>query len=134
MVLKSSAWVHIVVFLLVLYLGDLSNISCLMQPRYVPIGQGGLQGTGQVYFVPFASFPQVTLERFVDFYRKRDGLAITILPALTLPAQAFNSVRGQYVAESLIHELELLAHSTELEPDSTIIGLTDQDIFIDQYN
>jgi archaemetzincin len=132
--IKYYAWFKIILFILVLYLGEASNIICLVQPRYVPIGQAGLHGSGHIYFVPLAEFPKVVLERFVVFYRNKYGMNISILPALPLPPQAFNEGRGQFVAEQLILLLQQMDQALELEPGSTIIGLTDRDIYIDQSN
>ena|ERR1041384_4809898 len=131
---KYYMWFKVISVLLVLYLGETSNIICLVQPGYVPIGQAGLHGSGHIYFVPLEAFPKIVLKRFVNFYRDKYGLNITILPAFPLPKQAFNEDRGQFVAEQLIRQLEQMAQAEQLEPDSTIIGLTDQDIYINEYD
>lgn len=130
---KYYIWFKVALFVLVLYLGETSNIVCLLQPSYVPIGSGRLHGSDQIYFVPLHTFPRSVLERFVDFYRNKYGLNISILPALSLPEQAFNKDRGQFVAEELIRQLERMSQASQLESGSTIIALTDRDIYIQEY-
>jgi len=130
---KYFFWFKVFLVLLVLYLGEASNIVCLLQPQYIPIGQNGLHGSGQIYFVPFETFPPAVLKRFASFYRNRYGLNLSILPVLPLPRTAFNAERGQFVAEELIRLLEQMFLASQLEAGSTIIALTDQDIYIRGY-
>jgi len=103
---KYFFWFKIILLLLILYLGEASNIVCLLQPQYSPIGRNGLHGSGEIYFIPLETFPAAVLKRFVSFYRNRYGLNISILPALALPRSAFNEERRQFVAEELIEFLQ----------------------------
>ena len=130
---KYFFWFKVFLVLLILYLGEASNIVCLLQPQYIPIGQNGLHGSGQIYFVPFETFPPAVLKRFASFYRNKYGLNISILPALPLSRTAFNPERGQFVAEELIRLLQQTSQDSQLEAGSTIIALTDQDIYIRGY-
>ena len=131
---KYFLWFKIILLLLILYLGEASNVVCLLQPEYTPIGRSGLHGSGQIYFIPLETFPAAVLKRFASFYRNKYGLSISILPALPLPHSAFNEQRRQYVAEELIEFLQQTARDSQLEADSTIIALTDQDIYIRKFN
>src|SRR5262245_49665217 len=130
---KYFFWVKVFLVLLVLYLGEASNITCLLQPQYIPIGQNGLRGSGQIYFLPLGTFPSAVLKRFVSFYRNKYGLNISILPTLPLPGNAFNAERGQFVAEELIRLLQQASQDSQLEAGSTIIAMTDQDFYIRGY-
>jgi predicted Zn-dependent protease len=131
---KYFFWFKVFLLLLVLYLGEVSNIVCLVQPQYVPIGLNGLHGSGEIYFLPLETFPTAVVNRFVSFYRNKYGLSISILPALPLPRNAFDTNRGQFVAEELIGFLQQTSRDSQLEAGSTVIALTDQDIYIRKFN
>lgn len=123
-------WLPVTLCILLLYFGKVSNVACLIQEPYVPVGLNALQGIGQVYFVPIGTFPQDVLNRLVTYYRNKYGLNISVLsaPQPAVVAQAFNEERGQYVAEDII---DILGQATVAwEPNSTLIALTDQDLYI----
>ncbi len=127
-------WLKAGLVILILYVGDASNLRCLVQPSYVPIGRESLQGLGHVYLVPLAAFPRPVLERYEAFYKNNYGLDISILPAVSVSLEAFNQGRQQFVAEQLNLRLQQMKEALHLESDSTIIGLTDLDMYIDQYH
>jgi len=132
--LTYSFWLKIIVVLLILYFGEVSNIACLFQGEYVPAEKSKLHGSGQIYFVPLQTFPTDVLKRFVSFYRNKYGMSISILPAVPLPSGAFNLERKQFVAEELIQLLQQTARDLKLDADSTIIAVTDRDIYIRKFN
>lgn len=131
---RKYGWLKAGIFVLILYVGSASNLVCLVQPSYVPLNANSLRGSGHIYLVPLAGFPDTTMERLKAFYRDKYGLNISILPTLSVPRQALNEGREQFVAEHLIRQLEEMASKLNLAPDSTVIGLTDLDMYIDQYN
>lgn len=117
-------------FILALYFGEVSNVACLIQERYVPLGPSSLHGIGEVYFVPIGTFPQDVLNRLVNYYQDKYGLSISVLSA-PLPEtveHAFNEERGQYVAEGIVTILGQATVASDLS--STLIVLTDQDLYI----
>lgn len=130
---KHFFWFKIILLLLILYLGEASNVVCLLQPQYVPIGRSALYGSGQIYFIPLETFPSAVLKRFASFYRNKYGVNISILPAVPLPHSAFNEERRQFVAEELIEFLQQTSRDSQLEAGSTIIALTNQDIYIRKF-
>lgn len=130
---KHFFWFKIILLLLILYLGEASNIVCLLQPQYVPIGRSALHGSGQIYFIPLETIPSAVLKRFASFYRNKYGVNISILPAVPLPHSAFNEERRQFVAEELIEFLQQTSRDSQLEAGSTIIALTNQDIYIRKF-
>lgn len=131
---SNYIWLQVALFILLLYFGKVSNVACLIQEPYVPLGPNALQGIGQIYFVPIDTFPQDVLNRLKTYYWNKYGLSISVLPA-PLPAvvaHAFNEERGQYVAEEII---DILGQATAAwEPSSTIIALTEQDLYIRESN
>lgn len=124
------AWSKIVLFLLALYFGEVSNVACLIQERYIPRGPNSLHGIGEVYFVPIGTFPQDVLNRLVNYYQDKYGLSISVLspPLPALVARAFNEEREQYVAEDMVAILGQARVASDLS--STLIALTDQDLYI----
>jgi predicted Zn-dependent protease len=109
-----------------------SSVSC-GQPRHVPVGPAALHGSGQVYFVPIGTFPSDVVEKLVVYYREKYGLPISVLsaPRPEIVAQAFNEKRGQYVAEEITRILGQAI--VAFEPDSTLIALTENDLYIREY-
>ncbi|UVT14280.1 MAG: hypothetical protein H8K04_10415 [Nitrospira sp.] len=68
------------------------------------------------------------------YYEKKYGLRISVLPAPLeqIVAQAFNEKRGQYAAEEIAKILGQAA--VAFEPDSTLIALMEDDLYIREYN
>src|SRR5574341_484469 len=132
--MRKYVWLKVSLIVLILYVGDAANLVCLVQPSYVPLGKEKLHGSGHIYFVPLVAFPKEMLERFEVFYKNKYGLDISILPALSVSREAFNEGRQQFVAEEVLRQLQELRESLQLDPDSTIIGLSDLEMYIDQYN
>ena len=127
-------WGQIVLFLLVLYFGQMSNAACLLQPRYVPLGLNGLHGVGQIYLIPIGTFPLDVVKRLVEFYRIKYELDVIVLssPQPEMIAPAFNADRNQYIAEEIVRVLDQA--TVTLQPDATVIALTDQDLYIRESN
>ena len=108
--------------------------ACLLQPPYVPLGLNGLYGVGQIYFVPIGDFPLDVVKSLVDFYRNKYGLDVIVLssPRPEMVEPAFNADRKQYIAEEIIH---VLGQATvAFQPNTTIIALTNQDLYIREFN
>jgi predicted Zn-dependent protease len=110
-----------------------SSVSC-GQPRHGPLGPAALHGSGQVYLVPIGTFPSDVLRKLVVYYREKYDLPISVLsaPHPEVVVRAFNEKRGQYVAEEITRILGQAV--VAFEPDSTLIALTEEDIYIREYN
>lgn len=83
-----------------------------------------------VYLAPFGEFPLATAEALVEHYRARYGLTVEIAPSIPLPDGALNRKRNQLIAEQLVEAIA----ATELaasDPGAIIIGLTDEDVYIE---
>ena len=52
-----------------------------------------------MFFVPVGDFPRVEAEALAAHYNEKFGMAIGILPSLTLPRNAYDTARRQVVAE-----------------------------------
>ena len=110
-----------------------SSVSC-RQPPEVPRGSAELHGKGQVYFVPIGSFSPEVVQELVAYYEKKQGLRISVLtaPPDQIVAQAFNEKRGQYVAEEITRILGQAV--VAFEPDSALIALMENDLYIREYD
>lgn len=110
-----------------------SSVPC-GQKRHVPLGPAALHGSGQVYFVPIGDFPSDVMMKLVVYYREKYGLPISVLsaPHQKIVVQAMNEKRGQYVAEEITRILGMAV--VAFEPDSTLIALTEEDIYIREFN
>lgn len=134
--MKSARFVQLrtaIVILILILSSACSSVSC-RQPPEVPRSSAGLQGKGQVYFVPIGSFPPSIVQELVAYYQVKYGLRISVLsaPLEAIVAQAFNEKRGQYVAEEITR---ILGQATvAFEPDSTLIALMEDDLYIREYN
>jgi predicted Zn-dependent protease len=121
-------------FIIVLYLGELSNVTCLVQPAHTPIDKNQLHGSGTIMFVPLTQSSESTLKALADYYQKTYGLIIEVAPVLRLPDSTYDSGRKQFVAEEIIanvrRQVGLDTKGRTLVP----IALTDQDIYIRGYN
>src|SRR2546423_15282861 len=96
-----ALWLKVLMVVLVLYLGKLSNVICLFQPNHVPIDKLQLKGSGQIYFIPIDDFSRLKLEKLARFYQDKYELRIEIGPSFVLPPTAYNPKRRQVAAEAL---------------------------------
>jgi predicted Zn-dependent protease len=83
-----------------------------------------------VYLAPFGDFPRANVEALVEHYRERYGLTVEIAPSIPLPDGALNRKRNQLIAEGLVEAIA----ATDLaasDPEAVIIGLTDEDVYIE---
>ena len=107
-------------------------LPCLFQTGYVPIDKQQLRGSGRMYLVPLDDFSPDTAQSLAQYYREKYGMTIEVTSPITLPANTFDEIRGQHVAESIIAFLrsdEVFSNTI-----STKIALTDHDIYVKAYS
>src|SRR5262249_46078255 len=87
-----------------------------------------LHGYGTLYFVPVGS-QAIAAQSLADYYKEKFGTDITVLPPVAIRPADCLPERRQCVAEEL--EVEMTSAYPEIarNPDSVMIGLTDEDIF-----
>ena len=83
---RKYVWLKAGITILILYVGSASNLVCLVQPSYVPLGANNLRASGHIYLVPLAGFPDTTMERLKVFYRDKYGLNIDAARSLSFSA------------------------------------------------
>ncbi|MBA3968259.1 MAG: hypothetical protein H0X47_21285, partial [Nitrospirales bacterium] len=99
-------FLQIILFVITTCVGEVSNLYCLIKPAPESASIQELRGSGEVVFIPVGRFPIALLEMYAQFFQETYGLPITILPPLSVPFPAFDSDRGQYIAEEILAEVE----------------------------
>ena len=89
---------------------------------------GELRSTGQLYFIPVGS-QVVAVQSLADYYDKKFGIQIHVLPEVALDASACLPARKQCIAEELILAAKRAHRKIADDPDSTMIVLTDEDLY-----
>lgn len=110
------------------------HLSCLTKPKYVPLDTRNLKGSGKVYLVPLGDFPLTEVEKLVAYYQSKYGLAIEILPRLSLDMSVMDPDRQQLMAEAMIALMKRGYPKLVSDPETILIGLTTQDLYIGQYD
>ena len=95
---------------------------------------GELRGRGMVYLVPLGKGDAVPGASLADAFRRKYALEIHQLPAMDLPAWAWNASRKQLVAEDLVTAMKINYPKLAADPSAILIGLTDEDMYIQKLN
>ena len=123
--------IKILSLILALWLGKVSNVTCLLQGTYTPMDRARLHGSGEVIFVPLAGFPEATVHDLAGYYHERYGLRVALGRAPVLPAAAFDVDRGQLVAQEVV---EVIKQALRPANDATVIAFTAEDMYIRGYS
>jgi predicted Zn-dependent protease len=83
-----------------------------------------------VYFAPMGDFPREKAEALVTHYQEKYGLTIEIVEPIAMPPEAFDTERDQFGAEGLLAAIKA-SDSAVADPEAVIIGLTDDDMYIE---
>src|SRR5258705_5627368 len=121
-------------YLAILTLGFLSIAGCTAKRAYVPLSQQSLKGSGKIYFVPLGDFSPATVQDLVNYYQKKYGMAIEVLPSLPLDPAAIDTDRKQSVAEAAVEVMKRANPNLVNDPAAILIGLTAEDMYIAQYD
>ncbi|HWY20814.1 MAG TPA: hypothetical protein VNX26_06300 [Candidatus Acidoferrum sp.] len=93
-----------------------------------------LQGTGSLYFVALGDLASSDVSELVSFFEKGFGISAKILPPMTLPDEAYDSRRKQWVAEMLVQAMVEKYPEIAGNPDSRIVGVLEGDTYIRSWN
>ncbi len=126
-------FLQIILFVITTCVGEVSNLYCLIKPAPESASIQELRGSGEVVFIPVGRFPIALLEMYAQFFQETYGLPITILPPLSVPFPAFDSDRGQYIAEEILAEVERQVLPSGSNTPLIPIVFTDQDMYIQKY-
>jgi YD repeat-containing protein len=91
------------------------------------------QAERRPYLVRLGAPDAVALASLPDYYDAWLGLKVETLPDVPLDARAFDSGRGQYVAEDLIASLRQALPQLSADPGATVIAITEADMYIRAY-
>lgn len=134
-ILELLLWLlKVMVAILPYFIGEVSNLICLMKPAPEPLRLEELHGTGQIAFIPSGDFPLEQVETYAKFYRDTYEIPITIFPRLPLPYSAFDPYREQYIAEKILAAVPQLSLNSSSETPWIPIVFTNQDIYIQAYD
>jgi hypothetical protein len=95
---------------------------------YTPIDLAG-QPAGGVSLVPFGAFPPAELDALARHFRQKYSMPIEVRPALEVPDEARDALRGQLISDVMLDALE--AGYPAEHPPRIVIGVTDVDMYID---
>jgi len=145
----AATWAVLALFLLTLFIGDLENLFAPALRRSTPRSSASpraepsvqvatpasvqiLEGHGRVYLVPLGK-PQTLLSpALLAFFRKKYGLELKLLAPVPLPPWTRDESRNQLISEELVEAMKRGDPQLALDPDSILIGLTDQDMYISE--
>ena len=82
----------------------------------------------RIAFIPLDHFSTDKARALIDHYAQRYGLVIELADAMSLPADAWDPQRRQYIGEGLVDALAA-SDLARADPDAVLIGLTDQDLY-----
>ena len=95
-----------------------------------PASRDELHGMGQIYLVPFGDTTPLISASLLQYYRGKYGLTLDVLPSIPVPEWARDEARHQVVAEELIEAMRRAYPQQAATPDSILIGVTDEDMYI----
>jgi predicted Zn-dependent protease len=111
-----------------------ASAGCAGGSRRVTLDARRLKGEGRIYFVPLGDFPPDKVQGLRLYYRQKFGLAIDALARLPLDASVVNPERQQLTAEEVVALMKGAHPELVADPHAILIGLTDEDMYIDQYD
>src|SRR6202007_1492388 len=95
-----------------------------------PASVDQLHGIGQVFVVPIGDTASLISPALLDYYRSKYDLSLHILPGIPVPEWARDRARQQLVADELIEAMREAYPQQAANPESVLIGLTDEDMYI----
>lgn len=95
-----------------------------------PASRDELHGMGQIFLVPIGDTTPLISASLLQYYRGKYGLTLDVLPSIPVPEWARDEARHQVVVEELIEAMRRAYPQQAATPDSILIGVTDEDIYI----
>ncbi|HVG91615.1 MAG TPA: hypothetical protein VNB54_09010, partial [Alphaproteobacteria bacterium] len=87
-----------------------------------------LHGHGKLYFVPVGR-QAIFVRSLAEYYANKFGIQVYILPEVKLAPSACVPERNQCLADEVMAAMETAYPEIARNPESVMIGLTDEDIF-----
>jgi len=113
-----------------------SSSAAVSRPatKYPSPSAAELRGRGNVYLVPLGLIKSVSVPQLLEEFHNRYRLQLRLLAPISPPAWAENAARKQYAAEDLVMAMKLAYPTIAADPEAVMIGLTDEDMYISEYN
>jgi YD repeat-containing protein len=108
------------------------HLISLAKPA-TPAKQEQLKGTGTLYLVPLGEAANSDVASLAVFFHKEFGVQADILPAMSLPPEAYDPRRKQWIAEMLVEAMRAKYQDVEANPDAKLIGILEDDLYIYSY-
>jgi YD repeat-containing protein len=105
------------------------HIISLAKPES-PIEPDQLKAPGSIYLVALGNTATGDAADLTSFFANELGIPIKTLPAMPLPAEAYDASRKQWVAELLVQAMEAKYSEVAADPDAKIIGVLEDDQYI----
>jgi YD repeat-containing protein len=109
--------------------GHLINLA---QPA-TPAKADQLQGAGSLYFVALGDTSSGDVSDLATFLLKEFGIPAKILSPMTLPTEAYDARRRQWVAEMLVHAMAEKYPDIANDPEARLVGVVEGDAYIRSY-
>jgi predicted Zn-dependent protease len=100
----------------------------------VPAKPDQLHGSGSLYFVALGDSASGDVADLASFFEKQFGIPVKILAPMTLPPEAYDARRTQWVAEMLVQSMAAKYADIAADPDAKIVGILEDDLYIRGFN
>lgn len=110
-----------------------AHLINLSKPE-TPAKPEDLRVAGTLYFVPLGASSTADVDDLANWLGKEFGLPAKTLPSMTLPQEAYDAPRRQWVAEMLVQSIAARYPEVAADPEAKIVGVLDDDLYIRSYN
>jgi len=93
-----------------------------------------LQGPGSLYLVALGDAASGDVTELAAFLEKEFGIPVKTLPPMSLPDEAYDARRKQWVAEMLVQSMAAKYPDIAADPDARIVGVLEDDLYIRSFN
>ena len=87
----------------------------------------------RVYFVPIGEAPLDEITALAGHYREKFGMEVRVLPPIKLDSTAYDSARGQAIAENMLQSMARAYPEYANNWAAVLIGITAEDMYPQAY-
>lgn len=98
--------------------------------RETPATPEQLRAPGSLYFVALGDAASGDVSELASFFEKEFGIPVKVLPAMSLPLDAYDAARKQWVSELAMQALEAKHPEIAADQDAKIMGVVEDDQYI----
>lgn len=89
-----------------------------------------MQGSGTLYFVALGNSANSDVADLASFFQKEFGIQAKTLPAMSLPVEAYDPRRKQWISEMLVQAMRAKYPDVEADPSARLVGILEDDLYI----